>query len=115
MKTHINKEMVTALFILMMNLESAGSKENRMKNPVAAPKAVDSTLKVEDWMTDEKTWTPKTVNNWLVQESDRELSIEDWMINENFPFGGRPDLVVSGDSAMQIESWMTDNKNWKMD
>ncbi len=106
--------MVTALFILMMNFENADSKENRLKNLMNTEKVTETNLKIENWMIDEKIWNKQAGNYFLVQESDKILSMEDWLTDEDFPKRQNAVLSDEQDSAMQVENWMIDAGVWKL-
>ncbi len=64
-------------------------------------------MDIESWMLDSKFFGQPI--NCFKNELDKPLEIEKWMIN-SCHFGSSSDTVH--DEALQIESWMTDNRIW---
>lgn len=71
--------------------------------------AVDKTLNVEGWMTDDAYFG--AFNNILVPEVEKGLEIEGWMTDESH-FTSQDAQVK--DKELKIEAWMTSNKHWKL-
>ncbi|QIA06625.1 hypothetical protein [Draconibacterium halophilum] len=100
MKTKIKQ--VTAATVIVLSLMVFGINATATKLTVC--ETVDSSLQLEDWMTDETIWS--TANkNAFVQETDASMEIEDWMTNdeirnENYSF------VTETESCLEIENWM---------
>ena len=113
MKTYINKEMVAALFFLMLNYENGESKENKLKGSVNLMPVAETALKIEDWMIDEQRWSNQNQSVYLLTVNERALAIEDWMLNEDFSNRGKADSTVDKDTEMRIESWMVDPGIWE--
>ena len=66
--------------------------------------AYDEELVVEDWMTDNKYFSPIFE---LQVEEESDLKVEDWMMNAN--------LFVDADetdSPLVLENWMTSSEVW---
>ncbi|WP_163325836.1 hypothetical protein [Draconibacterium mangrovi] len=104
MKTKIKQ--VTAATLIVLSLMVIGINASATK--LTGCRIVESSLELEDWMTDETFWSTASV---FVQVTDDNLVIEDWMTSENTW------LVVEKaiEPELALESWMIDTENWNVD
>lgn len=105
--------------ILMVNASEAGAKDETMKSEHKAPapsetatfrieSAVDKTLEVETWMTDDFYFG--VYNHLLDVEQDKPLEIEPWMTNDSY-FSSR--FTREKEPELEIEAWMIDDRYWR--
>lgn len=104
MKTKIKQ--VTAATLIVLSLMVIGINASATKLPGC--KVVESSLGLEDWMTDETIWSTANV---YTEETEANLIIEDWMTSESTW------LVVEKaiEHELALENWMTDAENWNVD
>jgi len=113
MKTYMNKEMVAALFFLMLNPDNGNSEENKLKTAVSPDVAVETSMQIEKWMIDEKNFNVKKNSGGIATGNERALVIEDWMMKEGHFSLREPNFTDEKESVMKIESWMVDPGFWK--
>ena len=113
MKTQINREIILALFILMMNYENANSKENKSKFFSMPEKAADSVMQVEDWMLNEKTWNRQISADEFAIVKEDQLLLEDWMVNDKLWSGTIDNDEKVKDKKLKVEDWMVNSVYWK--
>ncbi len=66
----------------------------------------DTSMELENWMTDSESWN---TNNSFVEEVEMEMVLEDWMINDaNWNAEN-----INEESELTVENWMVDNNVWK--
>jgi len=105
--------------ILMVNASETGTKAETIETGRKAPapsetvtfrieRAVDKTLEIEDWMTDDIYFG--AYNHLLNIEQDKPLEIEPWMTNDNY-FSSR--FTREKDRELEIEAWMIDDRYWR--
>ena len=104
MKTKIKQ--VTAATLIVLSLMGIGI--NASATELTGCRVVESSLELEDWMTDETFWSTANI---FAQETDENLLIEDWMTSENTW------LVVEKaiEPELALENWMIDTENWNVD
>ena len=110
MKTTM-KQLATATFIalilLVVNVKAEGTEKN-----ASITENIETTLQLENWMTDETIWnTNSCSNNEFYQETENSLEIESWMTNAetwNFEFG----FMQETEAGLELEGWMTSEKTW---
>ena len=107
MKT-IVKQLATAtiitLLLIVMNVKAEGSEKRCSKF-----RNMETTLQLENWMTDETIWNVNSVNiEEFVQETETGLELEDWMINETT--WNTKD--IKNESGLQIDSLRTAENIW---
>ena len=96
-----------ALILLVGNVKAEGTETK-----ASGREAIETTLQLEKWMTDEAIWNVNTMNiSDFNQETEADLQIEDWMTSiKTWDFNSN--LVEDTDSAMEVENWMTNDKIW---
>jgi len=110
MKTTM-KQLATATFIalilLVVNVKAEGTERIASIN-----ESIETTLQLENWMTDETIWNTNSFsNNEFYQETETELELENWMTNAetwNFEFG----FMQETEAELELEGWMTSEKTW---
>ncbi len=77
----------------------------------------ESELNIENWMTDDETWTASVQDNesqaLFTPEQESDLAIENWMTNDYVWNSRFADIQMDTDSDLAIKSWMTDETSWK--
>lgn len=71
--------------------------------------AVDKTLELEGWMTDDAYFG--AFINMAQPEVEQSLEIESWMTEDSY-FNSR--FSVDTEDELKLEAWMTNDKYWKM-
>lgn len=105
--------------ILMVHASETGTKAATIETDRKAPSpsetatfriepAVDHTLEVEAWMTDDVYFG--AYNHLLEVEQDKPLEIEPWMTNDDY-FSSR--FTRGKDRELEIEAWMIDDRYWR--
>lgn len=110
MKTTM-KQLTTATFIalilLVVNVKAEGTENIASKNEI-----METTLQLENWMTDETIWNSDSFSNdKFYQETETSLELESWMTNAetwNFEY----DFLQETEAGLELESWMTSEKTW---
>jgi len=110
MKTTM-KQLATATFIalilLVVNVKAEGTERIASIN-----ESIETTLQLENWMTDETIWNTNSCSNHeFYQETETGLELESWMTNAatwNFEF----DFLQVTESGLELESWMTSEETW---
>ncbi|WP_319500172.1 hypothetical protein [uncultured Draconibacterium sp.] len=104
MKTKIKQ--VTAATLIVLSLMGIGI--NASATELTGCRVVESSLELEDWMTDETFWSTANI---FAQETDENLLIEDWMTSENTWFV----VEKAIEPELALENWMIDTENWNVD
>lgn len=110
MKTTM-KQLATATFIalllLVVNVKAEGTEKIASMN-----NNIETTLHLENWMTDETIWNSDSFSNHeFYQETETGLEIENWMTNAktwNFEY----DFLRVTETSLELESWMTSEETW---
>jgi hypothetical protein len=110
MKTTM-KQLATATFIalllLVVNVKAEGTEKIASIN-----ESIETTLQIENWMTDETIWnTDSFSNDEYYQETEAGLELESWMTNAktwNFEF----DFLQVTEARLALENWMTSEETW---
>ena len=95
-----------ALLLLVGNVKAEGTETK------ASSQAIETSLQVEKWMTDETIWNTKSISFVeIVPETESTLELENWMTstetwNLNYSF------VEETETGMELESWMTSEETW---
>lgn len=122
----------TALFLMTINVNAEGTEIKAS----ASNENIETSLQLENWMTDDSFWNTKTASfavfteetdasleleNWMTDteiwnvsfeietEAEESLELQDWMFNEatwNFD-------LTEKEPALQLETWMTNSIIWK--
>ena len=110
MKTTM-KQLATATFIalilLVVNVKAEGTERIASIN-----ENIETTLQLENWMTDETLWHKNlSSHNRFHEAPENSLEIENWMTNEvtwSFELG----LEEVTEAGLELESWMTSEETW---
>ena len=109
MKTTV-KQLATITFIslllMVLNVKAEGTESTALKN-----ENVETTLEMENWMTDSSIWKTEATFFYISPESETELGLDEWMINSatwstGFQFNEETE------SGMELEDWMVNDSNW---
>jgi len=99
----------TLLTIILLGYSNANA--TGIETPVV--KYEETSLSVENWMTDESLWNNMSfMQSNLVLEAEMALDLENWMISENF-VGWTMELETEIEEALILENWMTDSNIWQ--
>lgn len=107
------KQLTTITFIsfllMVLNVKAEGTeRRTALKN-----ENIETTLKLENWMTDETIWNTNTTSFFISQEKETELSLDDWMTNSTTWNTGF-NFTEETESALELEDWMTSKSTWFM-
>jgi hypothetical protein len=96
-----------ALILLVGNVKAEGTETK-----ASGREAIETTLQLEKWMTDEATWNVNAMNiSEINQETETDIQIENWMTSER-TWNFNSNLVEDTEPAMEVESWMTNETTW---
>ena len=96
-----------ALLLLVGNVNAEGTETRALIH-----KATETTLEVEEWMTNETIWNTNSFNfGEYLQETESNLTLENWMINEDI-WNSSYVFAEEAESALELECWMTCKKVW---
>jgi hypothetical protein len=111
MKTTLKKLAATAFIALLLlggNVQAKGTEVN-----VSSHENIETSLKLESWMTSEKIWNNNfNINLVFVLETEESLKVENWMTNEE-TWEVSDVLAEENEKSLVIEDWMTSEKTWK--
>jgi len=111
MKTTINKLAAVAIFAFILLAGNVRAEGNDV-TASGLENMTESTLQLENWMTDETIWDVASFGTIAVEE-EAELEMEDWMLNDitwNIKFP----KVNDTEEALHVEGWMTNETIWKI-
>jgi len=98
-----------ALLLLVGNVSAKGTEAK-----ASGRESSETILRVEKWMTDEFLWNTNSVNiTEFALETETTMEIENWMINSEIPnpgFGFAEEI----ETGMQFENWMTSDATWNV-
>ncbi|WP_319479900.1 hypothetical protein [uncultured Draconibacterium sp.] len=106
MKTKIKQ--VTAATLIVLSLMVIGINASATK--LTGCKIVESSLELEDWMTDETIWSTANTTAFA-QEKDVNMAFESWMTNDEI-WNVNYHFVAETETSLEIENWMIDAENW---
>jgi len=95
----------TTLFLIALNVKAEGTEATALVS-----ETTESSLELENWMTDESIWNTNTAM-FDDLETESELGLEEWMINKeswNVYF----DIEEETESCLELEGWMTSDFTW---
>jgi hypothetical protein len=108
MKTTL-KQITAGTFIALLFLVG-NAKATEIK--ATSLKAVETTLQLENWMTDEVIWNTTTFNiTDFTQETEANLELENWMTNAEL-WNINTNFVEETESGLELEDWMTNEETW---
>ncbi|MCG6186558.1 hypothetical protein [Maribellus maritimus] len=126
---------ITAGTFLAILLFAGNVKAEGTEIKASGHERMETTLQLENWMTDEAIWNTKAAStadfttetesalkleNWMTSdltriytstenmETENELELEAWMTNDT----GWSASETATDKELALESWMTDNNIW---
>jgi len=120
-----------ALILLVVNVKAEGTEKT-----VSINESIETTLQLENWMTDETIWGTNFINiEEFYQETETGIELESWMTDsetwdnninffeekenrlelESWMFGSEIGIEnnLVEDEILTIESWMFDSNLWK--
>ena len=99
-----------ALILLVGNVRAEGTETK-----ASGREAIETTLQLEKWMTDENIWNTNTIGfAEFVQETDPAMEIENWMTNSE-TWNSSFNLVEETDEPIKLECWMSCEEIWNTD
>lgn len=85
---------------------------NATEKKASSREMVETTLQLEEWMTDEIVWDTNSLNiAEFAVEVETNLELENWMTSEN-SWNVYNIFVEEIESEMGLEVWMTNDKTW---
>jgi hypothetical protein len=103
---HLAAGTFIALILIVGNVRAEGTETK------ATSQAIETSLQVEKWMTDETIWNTKSISlAEIAMEIESTLELESWMTNSetwNFSIN----VVEEAEENMEIECWMTCDEIW---
>ncbi len=113
MKTTVKQLAAKAFVVFLLtgiNVKTEGRETNASSQTI-----IETTLRLEDWMTDETIWNTNWVSkNEFVLETEVRLELEDWMLSVN-SWILNIDFVEEAEPRLELESWITNEVIWNMD
>jgi len=99
---HLAAGTFIALLLIVGNVKAEGTEVK------TTSQAIETSLQVEKWMTDETIWNKKTFTNEIAQETETTLDLENWMTSEETWNVNN----TENEPELAVESWMTNNNIW---
>jgi hypothetical protein len=105
------KQLATATFIalllLVVNVKAEGTERIASIN-----ENIETTLQLENWMTDETIWHKNLCShNRFHEATENSLEVENWMTNE-VTWSSELGLEEVTEAGLELESWMTSEETW---
>lgn len=95
-----------ALLLMFGNVKAEGTEK------MTTSQAIETTLQVEKWMTDETIWNAKSFINYeIAKETESTMEFEDWMIWEE-TWDLNHNFVEETETELTVETWMTSVTIW---
>ena len=102
---HLAAGTFVALLLLVGNVQAEGTETK------AASQAIETSLQVEKWMTDETIWNTKSISfEEIAQETESTLEVECWMTCDEI--WDTTTNIEEIETELTVENWMTDENNW---
>ena len=99
-----------ALILLVGNVNAEGTEVK-----ASSHEALETTLQLEKWMTDESIWNSNSANvAEFVQETETSLEIENWMTSEE-TWNVNNNFVEETEAGMELENWMVNENTWNLE
>jgi len=103
---HLAAGTFVALLLLVGNVQAEGTETK------SASQAIETSLQVEKWMTDETIWNTKSISfAEIAQETEATLELESWMTSTE-TWNLNNSYVEESEAGMELESWMTSEDTW---
>lgn len=114
MKTQFKQLAAMAIFAIIFLAGNVHAKGNKAIIVSGLETTVETTLEMENWMTDASVWnTTNFVGLEIEAESEVEMEMENWMTDTE-TWEVMPNLVQETDSDLELEQWMLNENNWKI-
>lgn len=112
MKTTM-KQLAAGTFIALLLL--VGSVNAKGTEKIASGhESIESTLRVEKWMTNEFLWSSDfTGITGVSTETEAKMEIENWMKNPVI-WNPSTDFVQETETSLELENWMTSEATWSV-
>jgi len=103
---HLAAGTFVVLLLLVGNVQAEGTETK------AASQAIETSLQVEKWMTDETIWNTKSISfAEIAQENETSLELESWMTSAE-TWNLNNSYFEETEAGMELESWMTSEDTW---
>ena len=93
-----------ALILMVGNVKAEGTEIKASNSEI-----IETTLQLENWMTDETIWNTNSLE--FVQETEASLELENWMTNAESS-NINSNLIEDAETESELEDWMTDDATW---
>jgi hypothetical protein len=104
---HLTAGTFIALLLLVGNVKAEGTETK-----ASSRENIETTLQLENWMTDEVIWNTNTISiSEISQETETNLDLENWMTSEE-TWNTSNNFVEETEAGMELESWMTSEETW---
>ena len=98
-----------ALLLMAINVKAEGTEAKAKSS-----EAVETTLQLENWMTDETIWnTNSAMYVELAPESEATLQLEDWMTTTE-TWNLNYSIDEETEPALELENWMVSDLSWNI-
>ena len=99
-----------ALLLLVGNVKAEGTETK-----ASGREAIETTLQLENWMTDENIWNINSISiAEFVQETEPALEIENWMTSDK-TWNSSFNFIEETEEPMKLECWMSCEEIWNTD
>jgi len=112
MKTRSKQLTAMAIFAIILLAGNVNAKGNKAILASGLETTVETSLQMENWMTDEAVWNT-TSTAIIANEADADLEMENWMVDDK-TWEVSPQLVQETENKMELEQWMINENNWKI-
>ena len=111
MKT-IAKQIAAVTFSALILLAGTASA-NGTEIKASGHEIAETSLQLEDWMTNENYWNTTTIKAADSQlETENTMELESWMTTESI-WEVNNAFAPETEAALELENWMTDTAVWK--
>lgn len=114
MKTTV-KQFATVTFIALLLL-AGNVKAEGTEIKASGLEIIETTLQLENWMTDEIIWETNTFYAGdLALEKETDIELESWMTNDSMWNSDMHfDTETETEVELELEDWMTSEENWNV-
>jgi len=107
------KQLATGTFIAILLL-AGNIKAEAAKTKVANLVNIETTLQLENWMTDKTVWNTNSINMAdFAPETENEMAFENWMTDSEY-WNFKNNIVEETETDLTLENWMINESNWKV-
>jgi hypothetical protein len=100
---------ITAGTFIAILLLVGHAKASEIKTSASSHEAIEITLQLENWMTDETIWNTNSLE--FVVETETSLELENWMTNSE-SWNLNNIFVNEAELALELEDWMSNDATW---